>query len=173
MKKILNLLVVLTLFIGVVGCSDESAGSAVVSLSDYPIVETKSKTVFSEMSNAPSIKDTETDIKFKEASSSSDNVIALHYDTVKNGKIIITYYIDTAKVKGVTIVMDKKSATESDEYVSLISSTTSISDFNFTQEMYDELGKIVSDLKTTKLNDLTVSMKEIDENMEFSMFYAN
>lgn len=172
MKRILCLCMVLGLCFGLTGCSSEEepvGGSAVAQLNDYPEVKEKAGEIIEEIESAPSIQEVKTDIKFKEASSNTKGIIALHYTTSNNGEVILQFNTDSLKLNGVTAKMKKNDVEKSQDFIALVSAFSSIGEFNISSDAYKQIGEIAKDMKTTKVGTLTVSMKDIEGIYEFAI----
>lgn len=168
MRKLVSACLIMGMCLSLAGCGNKDDGNtATVKLSDYPKVEEKSDKTLKELENAPSIKETKTKIKYKEASSNTGGIIALHYETANDGEIVIQYDEKSANVHSATVTMKKENAEKSQDYIAIISAFASISDFDITDDEYQQIGEVAMDMKTTKVGDLTVSMNDLDGIYEF------
>lgn len=172
MKRFLSLCLVLGLCIRLSGCSNDkesNSDNASVKLSDYPSIKEKADKVIKELESSPSIEDVKTNINYKEASSNTKNIIALHYSITNDGEVTLQFDIDGAKLNSATVKMAKENVDKSQDFIAMVSAFSSIEDFDVSSEEYQQIGEIAKNMKTTKVGDLTVSMKDFDGIWEFSI----
>lgn len=132
------------------------------------MVEEKADEIIEEMKSSLSIDEVGTEITFKNASSNTENTVALHYTITNDGEVTLLFDSENNELKSTTVTMEKDNVESGSDFVATVSAFASISDFDIDEE-YQQIGEIVNEMKATKVGDLSVSMKVNDGIYEFMM----
>lgn len=169
MKNFVRFIVMVNLCVLLFGCSDSESvkNDNEVNLSDFPKIEEMSSRALDEMNNSPAFQDTKTKVEYDCATSNSKGTISLHYKTTNDGEVSLLYDTEGNYLKSASVKMIEEKALSSEDFIAIVSAFSSISDFNITSEQYSKIGEIVTNMETTMVDDLTVSMKNLDGVYEF------
>lgn len=169
MNRFISIIICAFVMFGTTGCGGDSNTEKdnQTNISDFPTIEKMANRALDEMKSSPAIQDTKTEFEYNNSTSNTKDTIALHYNTSNNGEVTLLYNTESNTLKSATVEMDEKNALESDDFIAIISSFSSISDFNITSDQYSKIGEIAANMETTMVGDMTVSMKNIEGIYEF------
>lgn len=163
MKKILSLILCFGLCF-ITGCSSNDNDYG---LKDYPEIEKTNNSVLEDINASPSVKENKPTIEYSETKT-NDIAVQLVYKCTGDIKLDLMYNKESSEIMGAKI-SSTESHVSSDEFMTMASALTYISDFNVDSDIYSQIGDVIQNMeKDTFIDDLVVSCQL--ENDEY-IFY--